>query len=341
MGAPVLGAICSAGHDAGGTALGFAGGTATTTLSTAARWQVTTGYRWQNSYRHFRGDHEETERIDEGTEVENALHLFDFSLSYQATPRWSFQVSAPFMTVDRISHRNGTETGSTGIGDMSVGAKFWIRRPPSEDRQNIQVGLSLKLPTGNPNVTNRIGANTITVDQSIQLGDSGTGFSIDYMAYKSMQRFTIFSTAAYLFNPKNTHTPTGWENVEPNPPGIGYRGYSAPGTIYSVSDQYLLQAGLGFAVPKPAGLALTVSGRVEGVPARDLIGREDGFRRPGYAVSVGPGFMYSRGQHTWSASVPIAVRRDRTESVSDVSRGAHGDAAFADYILLLSYSKSF
>jgi hypothetical protein len=248
MGAPVLGAICSAGHDAGGTALGFAGGTATTTLSTAARWQVTTSYRWQNSYRHFRGDHEETERIDEGTEVENALHLFDFSLSYQATPRWSFQVSAPFMTVNRISHRNGTETGSTGIGDMSVGAKFWIRRPPSEDRQNIQVGMSLKLPTGNPNVTNRVGANTITVDQSIQLGDSGTGLSVDYMAYKSIQRFTIFSAGAYLFNPKNTHTPTGWVNVEPNPPGIGYRGYSAPGTIYSVADQYLLQAGLGFAV---------------------------------------------------------------------------------------------
>jgi hypothetical protein len=333
----VLGAICSAGHE--GELAGSS--PVTTTLSTASRWQITTGYRWQNSYRHFRGDHEEANRIEEGTEVENALHLFDFSLSYQATPRWSFQVSAPFSTVERTSHRNATVTGSTGIGDMSVGAKFWIWRSPSETRQNIQLGVSLKLPTGDPNVTNRVGANIITVDQSIQLGDSGTGFSVDTMAYKSIQRFTIFTTAAYLFNPKNTHAPTGWVRVEPEPSGIGYRGYSSPGTIYSVSDQYLVQAGLGFAVPKPAGFALTVIGRVEGVPARDIIGREDGFRRPGYAVSVGPGFMYSRGRHTWSASVPVAVRRDRTESVSDVSRGAHGDAAFADYLLMLSYSTTF
>src|SRR3970282_1208337 len=101
------------------------------------------------------------------------------------------------------------------------------------------------------------------------------------------------------FNPKNTHLPTGARQVEPPPPGIGYQGFSRAGTVYSVADQYLLQAGLGYAVPKLAGLAFTVTGRVEGVPARDIIGREDGFRRPGYAVSVGPGIMYARGQNTW------------------------------------------
>ena len=56
----------------------------------------------------------------------------------------------------------------------------------------------------------------------------------------------------------------------------------------------------------------------EGVPARDLIGREDGFRRPGYAVSVEPGLQLARGRDMWSFSYAIAVRRDRTRSVSDV-----------------------
>jgi hypothetical protein len=260
MGAPVIGAVCQAGHN---PEEGRVAPTVSTTLSTASRWQLTFGYRWQNSFRHFRGDHEEAERVDEGTEVENRLHLFDLALSYRVSPRWQLNVGAPFMTVDRISHRNGTKTRSRGIGDLGVGAKFWIWRPPSENQQNIQVGFSVKLPTGDPNVTNEVGPNTIAVDQSIQLGDSGTGFSVDYMAYKSIQRFTIFSTAAYLFNPKNTHLPEGTNIVAPNPPGIGYRGYSGPGTLYSVSDVYLLQAGLGFAVPKPAGLALTVTGRVE------------------------------------------------------------------------------
>lgn len=338
MGAPVIGAVCQAGQDAEQPDFANA---VSTTLSTAARWQITFGYRWQNSYRHYRGDVEQTHRIEEGTEVENRLHLFDLAISYRVSPRWQLNIGAPFMTVDRISHRNGTLTHSAGVGDMSVGAKFWIFRPPTESRQNIQVGFAMKLPTGNPNVTNEVGANTVTVDQSIQLGDSGTGFSLDYMAFKSMQRFTLFSTGAYLFNPKNTHTPTGWREVEPRDRSMGYLGFSSAGTIYSVSDQYLLQAGLGYAVPKLTGLAFTVTGRVEGVPARDIIGREDGFRRPGYAVSVGPGIMFSRGQDTWSISTPFAVRRDRTENVSDVSRGSHGDAAFADYLILVGYSRTF
>ncbi|MGH9339173.1 MAG: hypothetical protein ACRD1R_06205 [Acidobacteriota bacterium] len=332
----MIGAICSAGHDLGDPGVG---NPVTTTLSNPSRWQVSFGYRWQDSFRHFRGGHEEAHRVEEGTEVQNKLHLFDLALSYQVSPRWSLNVGVPFSTVDRISHRNDTLTHSGGIGDMSVGAKFWIFRPPTESGQNIQVGLSMKLPTGNPSVTNQVGPNTVVVDQSIQLGDSGTGFSLDYTAFKSMGRFTLFSTGVYLFNPKNTHTPSGWNEVAPRPPG--YPGFSRAGTIYSVADQYLFQVGAGYAVPKLNGLALTATGRIEGVPARDIIGGEDGFRRPGYAVSVGPGVMYSRGRDTWSLSVPIAVYRNRTRSVSDVERGSHGDAAFADYLILVGYSRNF
>jgi hypothetical protein len=38
------------------------------------------------------------------------------------------------------------------------------------------------------------------------------------------------------------------------------------------------------------------------------------------------------------ASVGKAVYRDRTRSVPDKLLGTHGDAAFADYVWLLSYS---
>jgi len=336
QGAPVIGAICGAGQSVAG---GFAvGNTNVTPISPVTRWQISVGYRWQRSFRHFRGSEEEAHRVEEGTEVENKLHLFDIALNYQASPRWSFNVSAPFMSVDRISHGPGTVTGSSGIGDMTVGAKFWIFRPPTESRQNVQVGFSLKLPTGSSNVTNQVGDSTIVVDQSIQPGDSGTGFTLDYTAFKSMNRFTLFASGVYLFNPKNSYIPTGWNEVS-RPPG--YPGYSRPGTEYSVADQYLFQAGLGYALPNPVGLALTATGRVEGVPARDVIGGEDGFRRPGYAVSLGPGVMYSRGGNIWSVSVPVAVYRNRTRSVSDIARGRHGDAAFADYLILVGYSRTF
>jgi hypothetical protein len=217
------------------------------------------------------------------------------------------------------------------MGDMSVGAKFWIWRPPTESRQNIQVGFSIKIPTGRPDVVSPIiggtaaTPNPTTVDQSIQLGDSGTGFAIDYLAYKALPaRFTIFSTGVWLMNPRNTYTAT-----TPN------------SRTLSVPDQYLFRGGVAYAIPRLHGLAVSVAGRDEGVPARDLIGREDGFRRPGYAVSVEPGIEFARGRNVWSLSYAIAVHRDRTRSVTDVRNGTHGDAAFADNVLMIGFSRSF
>ena len=68
----------------------------------------------------------------------------------------------------------------------------------------------------------------------------------------------------------------------------------------SVTDQYLVRGGIGHALPKIRGLAASFGGRFEGVPVRDLIGGANGFRRPGYAISVDPGLMFVRGMYTVS-----------------------------------------
>ena len=330
QGAPIVGALCGGEETADSGAKGFMGGIFTGP-SAPGKWNVSFGYRWLDSFRHFVGDVEQPQRVLQDTQQENREHLFDVSLSYRVSRRWNLAISAPVTDADRINHRTKGVTESTGLGDMTIGAKFWIWRPPTESRQNIQVGISLKLPTGKPNVTSMItgtatpSTTPTTVDQSIQLGDAGTGIAIDYLAYKTLPaRFTLFSTGIYLLNPRNTYTAT------------------TPGArVLSVSDQYLFRGGAGYAVPKFHGVALSAAMRDEGVPARDLIGREDGFRRPGYAVSFEPGIQFARGRSLWSFSYAFAVRRDRTQSVSDVRSGGHGDAAFADNLLVLGYSRSF
>src|SRR5262249_33145470 len=173
-------------------------------------------------------------------------------------------MSAPVMDADRINHRTSGVTHSAGLGDMTFGAKFWIWRPPTESHQNIQVGFSLKVPTGTPNVVSSVtGATTpqtspTTVDQSIQLGDAGVGLAIDYLAFKALPaRLTLFSTGVYLFNPRNTYTAT-----------------TPAARALSVPDQYLFRGGLAYAVPKLRGISVSVAGRDEGVPARDVFGRE-------------------------------------------------------------------
>ena len=166
------------------------------------------------------------------------------------------------------------------------------------------------------------------MDQSIQLGDGGTGFSLSYAMYKSIRRFTIFSTGKYLFNPMGNN-------------GVK-TGRSAPlEAIMSIADQYLWEAGIGYAVPRARGLAFTVTSRMDGVPAFDAIGPSDAFRRPGYSVSLGPGVQYMHGKDMWSLNVGYAVRRDRTRSSTDIIRGTHGDAAFADSVYNVGYSRSF
>ena len=68
------------------------------------------------------------------------------------------------------------------------------------------------------------------------------------------------------------------------------------------------------------------------------MGNDLGFRRPGFAVSLAPGFIYVRGTSMLTASVGKALYRDRTRSVPDILLGTHGDAAFADYVWFASYT---
>jgi hypothetical protein len=80
---------------------------------------------------------------------------------------------------------------------------------------------------------------------------------------------------------------------------------------------------------------------MEGVPIRDILGSSLGFRRPGYVISIDPGVFYVHGRNTLSLSVPVPLERNRRRSTSDIIDNRHGDAAFADYLLIVSYSRSF
>ena len=50
------------------------------------------------------------------------------------------------------------------------------------------------------------------------------------------------------------------------------------------------------------GLALGVGARIDGVPVVDALGESNGFRRPGYAVSVEPLMQWMRGRYTLSVN---------------------------------------
>jgi len=298
-------------------------------------WVITMGYRFQPSSRHFIGTVEQKQREITGNQIQNTYHLFDVAVERQLTRRLSATGSIPFLLAYRNQLYNPRgEYRVRGIGDMTLGFRSLIFRPPSESGGNIAIGMSLKLPTGKPGSTGTaLDAQGRTIeavaDQSIQAGDGGFGFSIDTQAYRPIWfRTMVYFSGSYLFNPRDTN-------------GVRTFRTRRGEEVMSVSDQYLVRGGIARAVPKVRGLVVTFGGRWEGVPVRDLLGKSNGFRRPGYAISADPGFLYSRWGYVFSCSVPWAIERNRRRSVSDIANGIHGDAAFADYAVTLGLSRRF
>ncbi|MDX2149819.1 MAG: hypothetical protein SFV54_03725 [Bryobacteraceae bacterium] len=298
-------------------------------------WVITVGYRFQPSSRHFVGTVEQKQREVLRNQIQNTYHLFDVAVERQMTPRFSLTGSLPIFLAYRNQLYNPRgEYRVRSIGDMTLGGRAWLFRPPTESGGNVAVGISLKLPTGKYNAlgTATDAAGNIiqaTADQSIQAGDGGVGFAIDTQAYRPLKwGFMGYFSGSYLFNPRDTN-------------GVSTFRRRRGEEVMSVSDQYLVRGGIAHAVPGVRGLVVTFGGRMEGVPVRDLIGKSNGFRRPGYAISGDPGFLYTRWGYVFSCSVPWAIERNRRRSVTDIANGVHGDAAFADYVLTLGVSKRF
>jgi hypothetical protein len=278
---------------------------------------------------------EQKQREVLGNQIQNTYHLFDIAVERQVSRRFSVNGTLPILYAYRNQLYNPRgEYRVASIGDMTIGGRMWVFRPPTESGGNIGIGLSLKLPTGEYNATglatNAQGQTIVaTADQSIQAGDGGTGFAVDMQAYRPFKwGIWGYASGSYLFNPRDTN-------------GVRTFRTRRGEEVMSVSDQYLVRGGISRAVPKIPGLVVTFGGRMEGVPVRDLLGESNGFRRPGYAISADPGFMYSRWGYIFSCSVPWAIERNRRRSVTDIMNGVHGDAAFADYALNISVARRF
>lgn len=305
-----------------------------TSITIPRKWTVSLGYRYQQSFRHFVGTVKQKQREVNRNQIYNLYHQFDLGVERHVTARWSASFGVPLI----FSHRNQLYAPSSkqvvnAFGDVSIGFRTWIFKPPTESGDNISVGASLKLPTGNyKNTSLAVRSGQLinaTMDQSMLAGDGGTGVTISILGFKRLPLGTMmYGSGSWLFNPRNT---TGVSTFR------GGRGEE----IMSVADQYLFRGGFGHAVPWIRGLAASFGGRIEGVPVRDVLGKSDGFRRPGYTISIDPGLLYARGTYTFSVNAPWAIERNRKTSITDYARRTHGDAAFADYALLVGMSRRF
>ncbi len=296
---------------------------------------VEVDWRSFSSFRHFIGEQEQTQRAVLGTQIKNHQNLYNITVDAQLTPRWSANVVIPVLQGSRNQKYSPNGIYDiAGVGDIVAGVQAWVLRPPAENGGNIAFGVGLKLPTGlnNGMGTGKLSNGTVekvVADQSLQPGDGTWGFTLSTQAYKQSYFHVIgYFQGAWLFSPADTNGVPTFRN------GAGE-------SVMSATDQYLFRGGLSRHVPHLRGLAASFGGRMEGIPVRDAFGKSDGFRRPGYIISIDPGLQYQRGHNMFALNAPWAVQRNRRASVTDLANHKHGDAAFADYAIILSASRTF
>ncbi len=346
-------------------------------------FQMGVGYRYFHSFRHFVGTEEQPDRQTtggghdaNGNELGNAVNIYshavDFNFSYGISNRLQLNATIPYVNNERsqVLRQTSPEPDTfrysvfaDGIGDFRLGLNYWVFEPSTAHDGNLMVGLGIKLPTGNFAATDNQVPQTdgtkkdfIVMDQAIQPGDGGTGFSVELQGFKKLfGNFIGFANGYYLFNPRESNgtyksAPTVVKSpVDGNVLGTMY-GYN----IYASPDQYFVRAGISTNVLKKLNVSLAY--RWEGIPAYDAIGGQVAYRRPGYVMAIEPGLAYSTGNHSFYLFVPKNIVRNRIQSAADIANQdlqnsvvtdpadyvhVQGDAAFADYSISVGYSYRF
>jgi hypothetical protein len=310
------------------------------------RWEVSLGYRYGVAERHFVGTEEQKHRREENSQVENHVHLFDIGVSYRLNTQSEVTVGIPYL----MARREGplryegevigrtTRSNTRGIGDIAVTYNRLFWDPETHPRSNLALGIGIELPTGDTNQIDArfevnddgeiVPAPVTTADQSVQPGDGGFGFILQASGYGVLNEsgtFAFYGSGTYIIAPETDN-------------GVPTFRSRAGEEVMSIADQYAGRLGLQYAFGQK-GWSAGLGARVEGIPVHDLFGSSKGFRRPGYILSVEPSATWSRGNHTFTVSVPVAVERNRQRSVPDLANGHHGDASFPDYIVLMRYAR--
>jgi hypothetical protein len=305
-------------------------------------WELTINNRYFKSFRHFVGTAEQKQRLAAGTEVINHAFTTNFNLLKNLKHGWSVAIDIPIISNTRTSlyehggkSRHSTE--SFGLGDIRLAAYKWLIDPAKMSKTNIQVGLGIKLATGDYKYTDKFYVNDSTnilgpVDQSIQLGDGGTGFTLELNGYYAIsKKLNVYANFYYLANPREQNGTSTARGSNPSVTAVRYGS-----DVMSVPDQSMVRIGLNYSIKH---LTFSAGMRNECLPSKDLIGGSNGFRRPGKILSVEPGITYDFKNWSIYTYVPFAVKRDRTQSAADKIRTsitgvyAQGDAAFADYAI--------
>jgi hypothetical protein len=239
-----------------------------------------------------------------------------------------------------------------GVGDIRFTVYKWLFNTDVAKKGNIQLGLGIKLPTGNYHTEdyyytdpNDISFKELgNVNVAIQLGDGGTGIATQLNSfYVFNHSISLYGNFFYLISPKDQNATATWP---PNflPPNVATLWHTVTKDVNSVPDNYTIRGGANFTFGR---FVATAGLHYEGVPAHDLIGQNDGFRTAGHIFSAEPGIQYKFKKSFLYSFVTVPIDRASIQTVPDKREEAItgvptlSPGHFANYLVFIGYSFTF
>ena len=298
----------------------------------ARKWQLTLAYRRLVSNEWFIGSEDKSALAPGGESPVFKIHTLLVDVAYSIDERYRVRLMIPVSTAsfsriwpDRVRH---TQT-ARGIGDVSLTGEAWILTPRTHPRGNISVGLGVKTPTGSNSIASQFytatGAVDFPADQTVQPGDGGWAILSQFQAFRQItERTFAYAGGSYMVSPKAR------SDVRQTPTSPIY---------WSVPDVYSARIGGSFSVLPDQGLAMSLGGRIDGIPVHDLLGGGDDstIKRTAYVVFADPGLSLTRGNSTFTLSVPYRVKVNRHKSLYEQRTNGVNGGGFAKYLVFASY----
>ena len=299
------------------------------------KWLININNRYFESSSTFKG-----KKFIADTLVTNRTYTLNISFNYIMVNGWSIGMTIPVSANSRNNTADHKGLGvlpryttrSFGLGDIRATIYKNLSPVSASKKIILQAGLGVKLPTGDYKYQDYFVRNDSTkvlapVDQSIQLGDGGTGITAELnAAYRINNTINFFGNFYYLVNPREQN---GVSNLKGR--NANARQINNQTTVMSVPDQYSLRGG---AIFKFKRLALTTALRYEKVPEKDLFGGNKGFRRAATIASFEPGLNYKLSSASMFVSIGIPFQRNIIQNTENDET----PAGFADYLVYAGIS---
>jgi hypothetical protein len=304
------------------------------------KWLVNVNTRYSEFHKTFIGS-EEVPVPPEDQPFSNTF-IIDFAVTRIYDHGWSVSVDIPLMTANRRTYQehggvNGDHmkhtTSTFGLSDIRITGYKWLYDVTVAHKGNIQVGLGVKLPTGDYRYQDfyyQPDRVTAPVNLTLQLGDGGTGFTTEVNAFYTInQTISLYGNLFYLFSPRDMNG-----TISRNTNGQPYTQaeVDAGANVNSVPDGFTARGGANFTLNK---LVLWGGIRLEGSPVRDVIGASNGLRRGGYAVSVEPGLNYKFKNSQIFLFVPLPIYKTMNQTLPDKALNRPSRGGMADYLIFL------